>query len=492
MAILQVPWDFPNIAAAEAAAQPGDTIVVAADYGSETVTVSVDGLTLDAGYNPGVLKINLDAPGIVIQGGRPFEVTGTDSDNFIDAGGTAGVTLDGGSGDDELRGSDEADKLVGGLGNDELYGYNGNDLLISNDGTPFDDHDTDIMHGGEGDDVYWVDDEDDEVDEEAGAGTDRVYVSSDYRLATGSEVEVLTARAGSSGLELTGNEFDNRIAGSEMNDILHGLEGTDTLYGNGGDDTLFGGDGNDRLSGGTGTDILSGGLGDDVYLIDDAPDQIQEAAGEGIDTVRTALASYTLSATEEIENLRGTSATGQALTGNGLDNAIAGGIGHDILSGGDGNDRISGGEGNDTLDGDAGDDRLAGDEGDDTLHGGDGNDRLAGGRGNDTIHGGDGDDALFSSDGSPFDDFDTDVMYGGAGNDRYTVDGSDDEVHEIAGEGVDTVIAMADFTLAAGSEVEHIKVSGFYGLSVTGNEFDSTITGGTRTTPSTAVAATTC
>ncbi len=83
--------------------------------------------------------------------------------------------------------------------------------------------------------------------------------------------------------------------------------------------------------------------------------------------------------------------------GDGENNALKGGIGHDKIEGGDGNDTITGGEGNDTLGGGPGDDiidgqggggekekdKLFGDDGNDILRAGFGFDELTGGTGND-------------------------------------------------------------------------------------------------------------
>src|SRR5262249_48742604 len=74
----------------------------------------------------------------------------------------------------------------------------------------------------------------------------------------------------------------------------------------------------------------------DTYFVDNVGDVITENPAQGIDTVLTNLASYALSA--NVENLVGTSAAGQALTGNALDNTIAGSVGADSMSGGSGND----------------------------------------------------------------------------------------------------------------------------------------------------------
>ena len=264
MAILQVPSEFPTIAEAEAAAGPGDTIVVDPAYGSETVSVSVDGLTVQAASGADLLKIELWAPDITVTGSRPFDVRGGDANNVIDASGAGSVVLRGGAGDDELMGGDEPDRIYGGLGNDRLYGNHGNDVLISNDGHPFDDFDTDILYGGLGDDLYRVDGEDDEVHEQAGEGIDRVQVCNNFTLATGSEVEIIVWHGGFNPVTITGNEFANRITGSFMGDTLNGGDGNDVLFGGVGDDTLNGGGGNDVMYGGGGQDSFDGGDGIDT------------------------------------------------------------------------------------------------------------------------------------------------------------------------------------------------------------------------------------
>ena len=154
----------------------------------------------------------------------------------------------------------------------------------------------------------------------------------------------------------TGNAVANVITGGAGNDTLDGGAGADTLNGVGGNDTLLGGadndtlngsTGNDTLDGGTGTDTMAGGTGNDTYVVDVAADVVTEAAAEGTDTVRTALASYTLGA--NVENLTFTGTGNFSGTGNTLDNVITGGAGVDTLNGGDGNDTLNGGAGNDTL-----------------------------------------------------------------------------------------------------------------------------------------------
>ena len=79
---------------------------------------------------------------------------------------------------------------------------------------------------------------------------------------------------------------------------------------------------------------------------------VNEAAGAGVDTIRTTLLSETLGA--NLENLTFIGSGNFAGTGNTLNNVITGGAGNDTLNGGAGNDALNGGVGNDTLTGGTG------------------------------------------------------------------------------------------------------------------------------------------
>lgn len=117
---------------------------------------------------------------------------------------------------------------------------------------------------------------------------------------------------------------------------------------------LWGEDGNDTLDGREGADVMVGGRGDDTYVAD-AFDTLLERAGEGTDTVRTAL-TWTLGDT--FENL--------TLTGNDSVNGV-GNSSNNVLIGNAAANVLEGGAGNDTLDGGAGADKLVGGIGDDTY-----------------------------------------------------------------------------------------------------------------------------
>jgi Ca2+-binding RTX toxin-like protein len=102
---------------------------------------------------------------------------------------------------------------------------------------------------------------------------------------------------------------------------------------------------NNKLDGSknSAANLLIGGMGDDTYVVGTG-DVIQEAAGEGIDTVQTA-ASYTLG--DNLENLTLIGSSGIGGYGNALDNVITGNAGDNSLIGYGGNDQLRGGAGND-------------------------------------------------------------------------------------------------------------------------------------------------
>jgi len=240
---------------------------------------------------------------------------------------------------------------------------------------------------------------------------------------------------------------------------------------------LRGADGNDVLDGAGGADTMIGGLGNDTYFVDNIGDVVTENPNAGTDTVLTNLASFTLPA--NVENLVGTSATGQALTGNDLDNVITGGAGADTMTGGLGNDTYvvdNAGDAVIELPGQGIDTvqvsfnyRLGTNLENLTLTGaadlqGYGNDlvnTLTGNSGNNLLDGGVG----------------ADLMIGGAGNDTYFVDNTGDGVLESPGAGTDTVFASVNFGLPANTEI--LVLQGNADLQGYGNDLANTLFGNT-------------
>lgn len=171
--------------------------------------------------------------------------------------------------------------------------------------------------------------------------------------------------------------------------------------------------------------MLEGGLGNDRYFVDQAGDQVVEAAGGGFDTV-FARANYTLGAGQQVEVLRsGNDAAGLLLVGNELDNTLVSGGGSDALRGMGGNDTyvvngsgdrvveavgggsdtvrtsvdymLSAGQEIESLRAEMGTTNglaLTGNAFANSVFGGAGDDRLAGGGGTDSLLGGSGSDTF--------------------------------------------------------------------------------------------------
>ncbi|XP_047670481.1 uncharacterized protein LOC125141367 isoform X1 [Tachysurus fulvidraco] len=95
-----------------------------------------------------------------------------------------------------------------------------------------------------------------------------------------------------------------------------------------------------------------------------------------------------------VYTVQGCSYQSNHIQGNDEDNALFGGMLHDILDGGDGHDILIGGQGNDILLGNSGNDTLYGEDGDDTMLGGSGWDSFIPGPGADMIDGGPGRDTV--------------------------------------------------------------------------------------------------
>ena len=291
-----------------------------------------------------------------------------------------------------------------------------------------------------------------------------------------------------------------------------------------GDEVIYGTQGNDILDGGNGRDSMIGGFGDDTYSVGSSGDNVIELTGEGVDTVKTDLFTYTLGANVEnliITGTRQSSGMGNELAntmyGNGLANSLNGAAGNDSLFGGKGNDSLFGGQGDDILDGGAGADSLSGNAGDDTysventgdavmeqlnqgtdtvktdlsgytltenvenliqtgsanisgtgndldnrLIGNGANNVLSGVSGDDTLMGGRGADTLNGGDGNDHLDggLGNDVMSGGAGDDVYYTDSLSDQVIEAGNQGIDTVYTGRTGITTLSDNVEQLILTG--------------------------------
>jgi Ca2+-binding RTX toxin-like protein len=305
----------------------GDSFIELAGGGTDTVQSAISA-TLGLHIERLVLTGSANVNGV--GNGLANHITGNGGNNFL-GGAEGNDILLGNGGDDVLEGGEGVDTLEGGDGNDQLNGQSGDD----------------VMKGGLGNDSYVIDSLGDSIEDVAAGGTDSVVIrgSAVTSFTLGALFENLTYE-GLAAFTGTGNDLDNVITGGLLNDVLSGGLGADTLNG---------GDGDDRLIGGAGSDTLRGGTGNDVYVVDSAGDQVIELADAGVDEVQTALGSatdtnamYVLAA--NVENLTGTSATGQGVHGNALDNVIKMGAGNDLIVMQDGGaDTVQSGGGNDFI-----------------------------------------------------------------------------------------------------------------------------------------------
>lgn len=290
--------------------------------GADADLVSVNGSTdadeitiAPSGVQVRVARTNLTPFLLRIRDTETVEVNGEAGDDMISSASgpfpapLALLDLNGGEGNDELRGSNAADDLsgdggddllIGNRGDDTMNGGDANDVLVWNNGD-----NSDVMDGESGDDLVVVNGADGPGDEfEVSANGDRTKfdrvnlipftldigtvegllingLAGDDKLTifdlTGVHLAAIVATGGSGmdtidasakgtavSLLAQGGSGDDILIGSAGVDLIFGEGGNDSLSGNAGNDNLNGGDGDDLLDGGDGIDILDGGDGTDT------------------------------------------------------------------------------------------------------------------------------------------------------------------------------------------------------------------------------------
>jgi Ca2+-binding RTX toxin-like protein len=118
-----------------------------------------------------------------------------------------------------------------------------------------------VMIGGQGNDVYLVDNTSDRIIETGSQGLDVVMLRAPS-YAMDAYVENVIVKI-SDGAVVRGNQLANRIEGGTGSDTLKGGVGADVILGEGGDDVIIGG---------LGADILTGGAARDTYLYSEIGD----------------------------------------------------------------------------------------------------------------------------------------------------------------------------------------------------------------------------
>jgi len=401
------------------------------------------------------------------------------------------AVIDGGAGNDTIRGGDLGNDLLGGDGNDKVVGGKLDDWIF----------------GGAGADVLF-----------AGNVANISFTASDFAAE-----RLAIAVDGGNGDYLDGGAGDDRLYGGIGSDWLSGGGGVDRLVGGAGGDVLDGGAGDDRgpagaagLLGGAGSDqyIFGFGYGQDMIFDESDPASAMGSTGDSVAARLAAISAGTLArswqggAFEVDGSIKGgedtisfapgvsmanvilqrsgtTAAPGQDLiitlvaldaagiatpTGDALiikdwfegtrrvewlrfadgeslrigdiasfivgtdaGDVILGSYGADFLYGGAGDDEIRGLSGDDFGSGGAGNDFVAGDGDEDWVVGGSGDDIVLGGGGHDTVFGDDGRDTLYGGDGH-------DLLAGGRGDDEIIGGAGDDIIKYSRGDGSDVVM----------------------------------------------------
>jgi len=272
------------------------TITVSGTAGPDVISITDDGTFIDITING--TPANNVAPSASV---RLVDVAGGGGADVIDCATlNTPCRIDGGDGDDTLKGGGAGDTLIGGEGDDTTDGGGGADTISY--GTSSAAVTVSLAAQGGPQDTI-------------GAGTDTI-----------SNCENLTGGTGND--TLTGNAVANTINGGGGDDVIDGGDGNDTLLGGPGNDTLIGGDGNDAADYSTAPSAVAVNL---------AVTTAQNTGGAGTDTITGC------------ENITG-SPFNDTLIGNAAANVLSGGAGDDTLNGRGGNDRIDGGDGTDISD----------------------------------------------------------------------------------------------------------------------------------------------
>jgi serralysin len=488
---------FPSIAAAMAAAGPGDTIQLEAGYSNETATVTHSGMIItgEASSVGIVLQLGSGIATVTLAGAAPI--------NLIDA--SDGNSIIGNDGNNHVTVTAGADSVSGGLGEDRLFV----DYRLA----------TGAVTGDSTSNVA-----------EAGGGGRLVTINGGFEhftIWTGSGADTITTGAG-----------DDDIRTGEGAGTVTAGEGANYIVGGGGADTITAGGGGNYVDGGNGANTITTGGGVDLILTGRDMDTI--VAGGGNDTITAVGGADTIDSGAGSDHLivdysaAATNVTG-GVTGGNLASGYTGhiadlasatldfveterfwittGTGNDSIVTGAADDRITTGTGNDVLDGGGGTDLLTGGGGDDLYHvdnaadlvveaSGGGNDRILasvsyqlGGNsfvetleaaagtaplsltGNylaNNVIGNAGANVLHGGGGAG------DVLAGMGGNDVYYSDVAGTRIVEAIGGGNDALYTSVSYVLAGDAEVETLSTNSWAAtnaINLTGNGFNQIIVG---------------
>lgn len=205
---------------------------------------------------------------------------------------------------ENIAGSNYNDSLIGNSLNNALNGLAGADKMI----------------GGNGSDIYYIDNSGDVISE----------TNADATLG---------------GKDLVNSYLSAYTLGSNIENLRLLSSGAANGTGNTLNNTIYAGSGNNLIDGGAGSDLLAYTYANLGITLNLGLNSAQATGGSGSDTIRN------------FESISGSNYVDK-LTGNGAANNLYGNAGNDILDGGAGNDLLSGGAGTDQLSGGSGADRF--------------------------------------------------------------------------------------------------------------------------------------
>jgi Ca2+-binding RTX toxin-like protein len=322
-----------------------DNVVVNGAAGAEQFTTTANGARVRFDrLNPAPFAVDI---------GTSERLTlnaGGGNDSFSATGNLAAliaITVDGGTGDDTLNGSNGIDQFIAGEGNDFVDGQQGNDVAFL----------------GSGDDSFQWDPGDASDVIEGQAGADRLVFNGS---AANEDIDV-SASGGRAQLfrniATITMDFDDlerveiRALGGTDSVAVADLTGTDVasvqadLNAPGGGDDLAA----DNVT-------VSGTADDDAVVVTGQGPNAQVSGLRAVVSLAGAIAGadrviVAALAGDDVVDASGLAATSALLTidGGAGDDALIGGAGDDVLSGGDDDDVLIGGPGNDTIDGGPGD-----------------------------------------------------------------------------------------------------------------------------------------
>ena len=294
----------------------------------------------------------------------------------IDIGTSESLVLNANGGDDRFSATGNLAALIkitvdGGTGNDQLLGSNGVDLILGGDGNDF-------VDGQQGNDTGFLGAGTDTFQWDPGDGNDTIEGQD------GNDAMVFNGSAGNERMEASANGGRVRFT-RDLANIVMDLNDVETIDARllGGTDQLTVGD----LSGTDVTDVVSD-LAQFGGADDGAADTVIVNATNGEDVVSVAAGGTTAQA---LGTAARTSITG---AGPGVDRLTVSALAGDDVVDASG---VPAGAILLTLDGGNGDDVLLGGAGDDTLLGGAGDDVLIGGPGLDVLDGAPGSDVVIDS-----------------------------------------------------------------------------------------------